>query len=44
MLKVKKFRNRDKALEKKVIPAIKSQIQKQGENLYEDIKENVCRV
>ena len=44
MLKVKKFRNRDKALEKKVIPAIKSQILKQGGNLYEDIKENVCRV
>jgi hypothetical protein len=31
MLKVKKFHNRDKALKKKVIPAVKSQIQKQGE-------------
>jgi hypothetical protein len=44
MLKVKKFRNSDKTLEKKVMPAIKSQIQKQRGNLYEDIKENVCRV
>lgn len=31
MLKAKKFGNRDKAIKKKVIPAINSQIQKQGE-------------
>jgi hypothetical protein len=42
MLKVKKSRNWDKALKKKVIPTIKSQIQKQGGNPYEDIKENEC--
>jgi hypothetical protein len=37
MLKAKKFGNRDKAIEKKVIPAIKSQIQKQGGYIKEDV-------
>ena len=44
MLKVKKFDNRDKAIKKKVIPEINSQIQKQGGNIKEDIDENECRV
>jgi hypothetical protein len=46
MLKAKKFTDRDKAIKKKVIPAIKSQIQKQGEggNFKEDIDEKECRV
>lgn len=44
MLKAKKFGNRDKAKKKKVIPAIKSQIQKQRGNIEEHIEENECRV
>jgi hypothetical protein len=44
MLKAKNFDNGSKTIKKKVIPAIKSQIQKQGGNLYEDIEENECRV
>jgi hypothetical protein len=44
MLKAKKFGNRDKAIKKKVIPAIKSQIQKQGGNIKEDVEEKECRV
>jgi hypothetical protein len=44
MLKAKKFGNRDKAIKKKVIPAIKSQIQRQGGNIKEDVEEKECRV
>jgi hypothetical protein len=44
MLKAKKFGNREKAIEKKVIPAIESQIQKQGGYIKEDVEENEFRV
>jgi hypothetical protein len=44
MLKAKKFGNRDKAINKKVIPAINSQIQKQGADFKENIGEKECRV
>jgi thermostable 8-oxoguanine DNA glycosylase len=44
MLKAKKFGNREKAIKKKVILAIESQIRKQGEYIKEDIEENELRV
>jgi hypothetical protein len=44
MLKAKKFGNREKAIKKKVILAIESQILKQGEYIKEDIEENELRV
>jgi hypothetical protein len=44
MLKAKKFGNRDKSVKKKVIPAIRSQIQKQGGDFKEDIVKEECKV
>lgn len=44
MLKSKKFGNRDKTIKKKVIPAIRSQIQKQGGDIKEDVKVEECKV
>ena len=44
MLKAKKFTDREKAIKKKVIPTINSQIQKQGGNIKQDIEEKECRI
>ena len=44
MLKAKKFDNSDEAIRKKVIPAINSQIQKQGGRINEEIDKKECRV
>jgi hypothetical protein len=44
MLKPKKFGNRDKTVKKKVIPAIRSQLQKRGGDIKEDVKVVECKV
>lgn len=44
MLKAKKFTDRDKAIKKKVIPTLSSQIQKHGGNIKQDIEEKECRI
>ncbi len=44
MLKRKMFVNRDKTVKKKVIPAIRSQVQKRGGDINEDVEVDECKV